>query len=296
MNISQNSVIILNPISGGGNKEDRLSAIKKASLDLGFMGKIILTTKNTSAHALAKREIKKGIKRIIVCGGDGTILEVAGTLVNQKISLGIVPLGTGNLFARNLGIPLSIPESLEIALKNKTSKIDLGRANGTYFAVIAGMGVDAHIMKKSEGDLKKKIGYLAYVVSAARSLSYKNKTYKISVDNNKPKVYHAKSVLIANMDKIQGGLQIVPHAHPKSGSLKVGIIKAQNVGHFLDLFMNSATRKVHESKHYELLTCKSAVIEVLDGKSLYECDGTVFKQVRKLEVEVYPQSLIVAIP
>ncbi len=290
------TVIILNPVSGGGNKSERLEAVKKAALDLKFLGEILTTTKEISAKTLAKKEIKKGRKKIIVGGGDGTIFEVIDELVGKSIVLGIMPLGTGNLFARNLRIPLSIPESLKIALNNKESMIDVGRANGTYFTVIAGLGVDAHIMEKSEGDMKKRFGYFAYVINALKSVFYKNKTYKITIDDKKPQTYKAKSVLIANMDEIQGGLKIVPYANPKSGTLKIGVIKAQSMLNIFDLFLNSAAYQIHKSKHYELLTCKKALVEVQNGTSPFECDGTTFKPVRKLKIEVYPKSLTVAIP
>lgn len=296
MNSIRKTAIIVNPVSGTLKGNDKLNSILETAKKLGFKSKILMTTKEVGADKLALQEIKKGAKLIIVGGGDGTILEALGVCIEHKISLGVIPLGTGNLFARNLDIPLDISESLKIALGKNTTKIDVGRINGTYFTIMAGVGMDARIMRDASRSMKKKLGMLAYIISAVKNLPKKPSTYEITLDNNKPKTYIAKSILIANMDKIQGGIKLAPHAHPKSGSLKIGIIQAESKLNFLNLIFNSLKGKIHDSQHYTLLTCRKALIQVVGKPLPYQCDGDVFPATDKFEIEVFPKALTVSIP
>ncbi len=151
------SVIIVNPASGTIAGTDKLDSISHIARTLGYKGKIVMTTKTIGADKLAIREIKKGVKLVIVCGGDGTILDALGVCIKTKVSLGVVPLGTGNLFARNLGIPLDISESLKTAFGKKTTTIDVGKVNGIYFTIMAGVGMDARIMRDADPDMKKNL-------------------------------------------------------------------------------------------------------------------------------------------
>lgn len=290
------TVIIVNPASGGIAGTDKLNLIQTAAKKLKFSGKVLTTTKTKGADVLAKHEISRGAKRIIVCGGDGTILEALGVCIKANITLGVVPLGTGNLFARNLGIPLDITESLKIALGSKSTQIDVGMANGTYFTIMAGMGIDARIMRDANPTLKRKMGLLAYILSAVKNLPRKRNDFEVSLDGSKPKVYTAKSILVANMDKIQGGIEVVPYANPKSGSLKIGIIQAKSKLHFLNLLFNSLKGGIHKSPHYTLLTCRHGIIKVLHGKIPYQCDGDAFPASNILKIEVFPKALTVHIP
>ncbi len=137
---------------------------------------------------------------------------------------------------------------------------------------------------------------LAYVLSTIKNLPKKPNKYEITLDEKPPETYTAKSILIANMDKIQGGIKIAPHAHPKSGSLKIGIIQAESKLNFLNLLFNSIKGTIHKSQHYTLLTCKKAEINIPGKPIPYQCDGNVFPVTNKLKIEVFPKALTVSIP
>ena len=130
------------------------------------------TTVEDPGTGMAEAAAVEGADLVMVCGGDGTVREVCAELAGTGIPVGIVPAGTGNLLARNLGIPLYIRAAIDVALNGQDRAIDLVEVGGdgiedTHFMVMAGMGFDAAIMEGVNEDLKKRVGWVAYVVLRA---------------------------------------------------------------------------------------------------------------------------------
>ena len=135
------------------------------------------TTVEDPGTGMAEKAAVSGADLVIVCGGDGTVREVCAELAGTGIPVGIIPAGTGNLLARNLDIPLYLRSAIDVALNGQDRAIDLVRVGGdgiedTHFMVMAGMGFDAAIMEGVNEEIKKKIGWIAYVVSGLRSLMF----------------------------------------------------------------------------------------------------------------------------
>ncbi len=110
------------------------------------------------------------MQRLLVCGGDGTATEAADALVGTKVALAVLPSGTGNLLALNLGIPADADTAWHLALTAEARPLDVGRANGKVFLVMAGMGLDAHMVHDADRELKERLGVLAYLIAALRNL------------------------------------------------------------------------------------------------------------------------------
>lgn len=293
---SQNAYFIINPVSGKVDAVDRVKHIGKIAKTLGWKGKIVTTKKDKGAEILALDAITNGYKHIVVGGGDGTIMEVLGAVLNKPVILGVIPLGTGNIFAKNLHIPEGIEEAVTIALNGKIRTIDVGNANGTIFSIMAGMGLDVTMMQKADRDMKNKIGFVAYVVAALKSLGKHRKNYRIVIDNKIKKTYRAKSIMIANMGKITGGIQVVPKAHPTSGELRIGILQAHSLHSWIGVLFNTLKGKVQESSHYTLLRGHKIDVYPLSGPQSYECDGNVFPPTDNLSIEVYPKAVSILVP
>lgn len=286
------SLIIVNPVSGAGNNKDRKKEIEKIASGLGWHGHIEETAKNITADKIVKKYLKKGVRHIIACGGDGTVMEAASALVDKNIPLSVVPLGTGNIFALNLGISSDIKSALTQAMKGKVKKIDMGLANKTFFGVNAGMGFDADMMKMAERDQKDKLGLFAYILAGIKLLPRKRESFTILIDDKKPFTIKARSVIIGNMEKTAAGIKIIPGANPKSGALKIGIIKSKYITDWLNILINALTGKINRSSHVELLSGKH--IEIVPGRPMpYQCDGNVFSSTKKLSIDIYPQALTV---
>jgi diacylglycerol kinase family enzyme len=156
---------------------------------------------------------------------------------------------------------------------------------------MAGMGIDADMIKGADRKLKNRVGVAAYFFSIIKGIFKPSIRYQVIVDDNKQMKLRAKSILVANMGKIHGGIEVVPKAHPQSGTLRIGIVKAKNWISWVSLVFHAVTGNVNKSSHYTLLKGKKIEIISLRGAQHYECDGDIFPKVKKLSVTIFPASL-----
>ncbi|MFD7031507.1 diacylglycerol kinase family protein [Streptomyces sp. NPDC059917] len=163
---------------------------------------------------------------VVVCGGDGTVRACAELLAGTGIELVVVPCGTGNLLARNLGLAPDPVTALEEALSGGCHGIDVGRIRGdgiepARFVVMAGVGFDAAMVQDASPRLKSRLGWAAYVISALRHLGDPGIRLTIRLDDGRPLRRRARMVVIGNVGMLQGGLPLLPRARADDGRLDV---------------------------------------------------------------------------
>jgi len=191
----------------------------------------------------ARAALDAGCEVVIAAGGDGTVRAVAETVAGTGAALGIVPQGTGNLLARNLGVPLGNPRSaLKRIAKDEARTIDMGwvqvdDGDEHAFVVMVGFGLDAEMLAATDDDLKSKAGWLAYVAAMGQAVSASQLVAAtITVDDDEPEELEAHTVLIGNCGTLQGGLTIFPDAQLDDGVLDVLVVSADNAAQWLDTF------------------------------------------------------------
>jgi diacylglycerol kinase (ATP) len=291
----QHPTIILNPASGQGDPQQRHRSILRAARGLGWQGKLIKTTPDKLATYAAEMEYQRGQRSFIICGGDGTIIEAIEALVNKKATIGIVPLGTGNLLAKNLNLPLNIPGAMEVALRGKSRPIDIGQANQTYFAIMAGMGLDAEIMRSTSRQLKNMFGLAAYYWTGVQKISRRPTRFHIEIDGAELE-FRAKTILVANMGKFAGQFEAVPHARPDDGALKIGVIKASTFGQLADVALAAMRGNANKSKYYTLLEGKQVTIRPVGDPQPYQCDGNDYPPAAALNINIHHHAIKVIGP
>ncbi len=191
-----------------------------------------LTTIEDPGTGMAEAAASAGTDLVLVCGGDGTVREVCAELAGTGIPIGIIPAGTGNLLARNLGIPLYIRSAIDVGLHGQDRAIDLVKVSGdgfdaTHFMVMAGMGFDAAIMEGVNEDLKKRVGWMAYVVSGMKALMFPAVRVEISVDGGEFTRHRARTVVVGNVGSLQAGMPLLPDAAIDDGLLDVVLLHPQ---------------------------------------------------------------------
>jgi len=153
--------------------------------DNGLPYKLVKTEFSGQATEIAKECVSKGYDLVIAVGGDGTVNEVINGLAGSSVTLGVIPMGTANIFALQLNYPFIIQEACEKILNGQVREMDLGICNERYFSCYAGVGFDAQIYKATDSKLKKLFGALAYVFMAAwQVLSYKFQPILIKTDKD----------------------------------------------------------------------------------------------------------------
>ncbi|WP_309127452.1 diacylglycerol kinase family protein [Microbacterium sp.] len=187
-------------------------------------------------RVIARQALEAGASAVLAAGGDGTIRAVSETMAGTGIPFAVIPGGTGNLFARNLGLPLLDPEHvIEAVFTGFTHPVDMGwakltRPDGTEtehgFVVLAGMGLDADMIANTRPDLKRSLGWVAYLDGAARSLPGA-KPFRVVYQLDDGRLHSAKvhSVLFANCGALPAGIALLPDASLDDGEMDVAVIQ-----------------------------------------------------------------------
>ena len=203
------------------------------------------TTVDDPGQDAARRAIAAGAELLIVAGGDGTVRAVAEHLADSgaDVPLGIVPLGTGNLLARNLGVPINNTRAaLARAIEGNAQSIDVGWVDVELetgserhaFVVLIGFGIDAHMIAETDEDLKDTAGWLAYVESLGRALKASDVVpFHVAVNDQPGRDEAGHTLLIANCGTLQAGITLLPDADPSDGELDYLILSAEGLGEWL---------------------------------------------------------------
>ena len=259
---------------------------------------VVPTTAESPGTEQARAAVDAGADLVLAWGGDGTVNSVAGGLAGSGVPLGILPAGTGNLLARNLGLPLGLRDAAAVAFTGRERAIDLidvglgGRV--TTCSVMAGIGLDAVLIDAPE-DLKNVIGPTAYVVNGVRALGHRTTRFGISIDGGPPRWYSAKSVLVANVGGLVAGLDVAPEAEVSDGRLHVVVLP---LGTPLDLLRTASDLALRRSRHdtsrrhYE----GRSVVIVSREVQPRQVDGDVVGDGNRLEARVRPGALVVRVP
>ncbi len=255
-----------------------------------------------SKHApdkIAKLVDKHGVDRLLVWGGDGTVRRSIHTLLRRDLAhvvVGILPAGTGNLLAKNLGIPIDLDEAARIAVTGEPRPIDVGLVNGQHFAVMAGTGFDAMMIRDAdENDLKERFGRLGYVIAGARNTGIDPARFEVTIDGQRCFFGEASGVVIANVGTILGGLEAFPDADPTDGRLDVGVIEARTNTEWVRLVGRAALGRADRSPLAHHFTASTIEI-VLDRSLPWEVDGGDRERTDRYDVTCLPGAIRIAQP
>ncbi len=264
----------------------------------------------------ARGAVEAGADVVLAAGGDGTVRAVAEHLAESgaRAELGIIPLGTGNLLARNLGVPLKdLTAAFERALTGEAIPLDIGWARLAVdgetdgkryaFAVMAGFGIDAHMITETDDDLKDRAGWLAYVESLGRALSASEVIdIRLSGQNLEPSDEQAHTLLVGNCGSLQGGMTLLPDADPSDGELDLLVLSADSIPGWADTMRNlvwdNGLRRLLSPSSSDEDQAKSSdsathrrITELtveLDEPRVFEVDGDALGETNRVEISVQP--------
>jgi YegS/Rv2252/BmrU family lipid kinase len=284
------AAIIINP-----GKSEARGQIDGALTAAGWSPSLWLeTTREDPGRGMAEAAVAATVQLIVICGGDGTVMACLSGLADSGVPVAIIPVGSGNLLARNLGIPLGLDESLATAVDGIDRRIDLGRLGDQPFAVMAGMGFDAAMMADTTEGMKRFAGWPAYVVSGLRHLRDPVMRVRICIDDGPMLRRSARTVLVGNVGQLEGGLELLPDAAADDGLLDVAVVAPRTLRDWLRVAYRIARHRRHD-RHLERFTGQTISIEA-DRVVPRQIDGEVIDEGRRIDVHVEPGALVVRVP
>jgi diacylglycerol kinase (ATP) len=251
--------------------------------------------RSKNAPKCVRRAIDGGADLLFVWGGDGMVQRCIDAVGEAPVVLAILPAGTGNLLARNLGIPLDLEQAVDVGLNGARRTIDVGRINGRRFAVMAGTGFDALMIRDTHRALKGRFGRGAYLWTGAKHLRLRPFRARVDVDGTRWYDGKAGCVLVGNVSKVFGGIEAFDDASPDDGRLELGVVTADGVAQWARALVRTAVSSADRSKFVRTTKAKKIKVK-LDRKMPYELDGGDAKPVDRLKIRVEPAAVTICVP
>jgi diacylglycerol kinase family enzyme len=258
------------------------------------------TTLDDPGRAMTAQAVREGVDLVLGAGGDGTIRVICSGLAGTGVPFGLIPAGTGNLLARNIGIPLDEGVALDVAFDGVDKAVDVVELRvddrpPEHFMVMAGLGIDAVIMEGTDPTLKKAVGSAAYFVSAAQNANHPAVHATISVDDDPPIRRRAHVMVIGNVGFLQANIQLLPGAQPDDGLLDVLIASPRTVADWVRVTTSVLTRRRRPDAQLDRMTGRRVTITI-EERDQYQVDGDTVGECSTMTAEVLPGALRLRVP
>ncbi|MGW5240389.1 diacylglycerol/lipid kinase family protein [Monashia sp. NPDC004114] len=325
--------VVYNPV-----KVDDLDAAKRLVADAaarhGWDAPCwIETTEDEPGERQSREAVEAGAQVVASLGGDGTVRAVAAALVGSDVALGLLPGGTGNLLARNLGLPVDrLDAAVEALLTGSDRRIDVGfvKAEGgtaqahtglarsedwvsddspataestsagtaddseLVFLVMTGLGLDGEVMAETNETVKAAVGWVAYVLAGAKRLVGRGFPVHVGTTTDQKVTRHARTVVVGNCGTLQGGIELLPDARVDDGILDAVVIAPKGPFGWVSVIVDIATR--HRAGHGRLDRLRGSRLTVEARHPVEaEIDGEAIGPRSRLDVRVEPEALVVRV-
>jgi diacylglycerol kinase (ATP) len=238
--------------------------------------------------------VKAGIPLVIVGGGDGTMSAVVQHFVGKETTMGVLPFGTGNAFARDLSIPFTLPEACKVITEGTTRRIDLGYAGNDYFVNVVTAGLTARIVVELNSEAKKRLGRLAYVFAMARALARMKAFHAKVITPDQTLEFETLQVVVGNGRYHAGPFPLAPDASITEGKLSMYALATTNRAAFLKLAWMLRTGRQCELPEVYGLSMESGRLETTPSRKVV-VDGEIVGKT-PIEFKVVPGAIAVRVP
>ncbi len=312
--------VVVNPVKV--DLDALRAAVVDAEEEAGWAESLWLeTTVDDPGQGRARQAVAAGVDAVIAAGGDGTVRAVAEGMLESGIPLVLVPSGTGNLLARNLNLPMGrLAESVSTAVTGVDHAVDVGlaeitRADGSTethaFVVMVGIGLDARMIAATNPELKKRVGWLAYVEATARIVRDVDAVrVRYTLDGSPERATTVHTLLIGNCGALPGGVLLLPEAEIDDGLLDVVAMRPRNLWGWMRVgyavaWENGVLQRSRLGRRIMAADKRVRALRYFQGRRMtlafdrpeeFEIDGEAMGEVSAIAVRVAPASLVVRVP
>lgn len=280
---------VVNPVSGIYSHEKTIRELRERAARMDVDLEVVETRKDQDIET-AIRSVQGPFDCYLAVGGDGTVVETASVAMRDGIPLAMLPRGTANAVAWHFRIPIDVGQALKVAVRGHPLQVDVGRLPDREFLIMAGLGYDAHIIEGATRSLKKRLGFLAYLYSAARQLRRRPYVFRIHLDDQPPFRLTGATAFITNTGTLIGNVRLVKQISPTDGLLDLIVVSPENFGSFFRIVFWGLLGRLNEDPRVRYYRAKRVRVECRPSAPL-EVDGDVVGQNRTLQAEILPRAL-----
>jgi diacylglycerol kinase (ATP) len=289
--------VVLNPVSGSSDASEVRQALERSFPADRMVCEIHEVSPDERLADVVRGAIGRGCDLIVAAGGDGTVSAVANGLVGSPVPLGIIPLGTANVLARELGIPIALDPACELlAGAHATTRIDAMRVGDTCYFTQIGVGIDALMIRDTRREDKRRYGRVAYLWTAAtRLVGFQPRQFTVTTDGHEKRT-RASQVVVANCGILgQPPFRWGPDIRPDDGRLDVCIVRARSMLDYLKISWYVLTGQHKRSPNVRYLTARSRVTVASRHPLPVQGDGEIIGET-PVAIEVVPDAVAVIVP
>jgi len=279
----QKAVFIINPKAGGKERKNLPHIIDNHLDKTKFSAKFILTQRAGHASEIAHEFVEEGVKIIVAVGGDGTINEVASSLIHSPTALGIIPIGSGNGLALHLGISKNIKKAVEQLNHSQIVEIDYGKANEIPFFCTCGVGFDAHISEEFAKSSKR--GFVNYIKKTINAyFTYKPEEYQL-IGENINLTTTAFLITFANASQWGNNAYIAPKANVTDGIMDIAILSKFPLYSAPKLAIELFAKKIDNNFYINVLKAKNITL-IRQNSGAFHRDGEPYEESKKIDIQI----------
>ena len=298
-NANQKVFVVFNPKAGNAEGSDAMrSTLAGHFTSPRWISEIYETTGKEDLAAICRAACERGVLLVIAVGGDGTVVGVANGLVNSKVPLGIVPLGTGNVLARVLGVPLKVDEALDMLTgDHDVLEMDALKVEDRYLFSNVSVGLSPQVMKDTKSAQKERLGLLAYLWTMLKeSRLFKLRRYTLTIDGQKQRINTAE-IMISNTTLLEAPPHVWgPPETLTDSQLEVYVVMAHTLGDYVRLVWDVLRHGGQSAAKFDHWTGQHSIrIDTDQGAQLVQGDGEVIGHT-PVEIQIVPKSLRVIMP
>jgi diacylglycerol kinase family enzyme len=289
--------VVLNGTSGHGAAPKAAERLKEIFAEAGREARITLATGGSEVNAAMRRAVEAGCEALVAGGGDGTINCAASAVVGRGIPLGVLPLGTLNHFAKDLGIPLELDEAAKVVLDGVVCKVDVGEVNGRIFLNNSSLGVYPAVVRlreKYQATLRGK--WLAALWAGLTVLRRRPFMTVRIVAEGEAIVRRTPLVLVGNNEYKMAGIHAGSRDSLARGRLALYVLNAEQRPGLLRLAWQVLLQGAERVKEVDLITLEEATVETRRSRPQVAADGEVFSLQSPLRYRIRPEALRVYVP